>query len=102
MALILEKWMSPLTLIENWTKCFLCGKDIRIRVSTEEIGCTSRLPYSILNVHGNPPHVLIVYIDKRAFVRGQTQVDKIELTDELLTILKAKTHAPHLGKTPFT
>ncbi len=94
--------MAFLTVIENCTRCFICGQEIRFRIHTEEVECAPRIPYSILNVHGQPPHGVIIYVDRKAFVRGQDHVDKVELTEALAALLKSKLWRQELGESRFT
>ncbi len=72
-----------------------------MRVRTEELEKARRIPFSILNVHGNPPHGIVIYIDRKGFVRGQDQINRIELIKELGVLIKDKKWAPFGGEWVF-
>jgi hypothetical protein len=57
--------------------CPQCTYDINVNLSTQIIDGASRYPVSHAHLHGNPPHLLIMYVDKEYQVRGFEVSDTI-------------------------
>ena len=52
------------------TFCHGCQMDITVTVHKAVIDNANSYPVSHAHVHGEPPHVLVVYVDRQYLVRG--------------------------------
>ena len=66
--------------------CSLCNKRIEIKVPVDLAKNREYYPFEFLNIHGNPEHALMLFIDKNLIVR-----DTIVYED--LTFIKSKEKA---------
>ena len=73
-------------------KCKLCFEELTFKISAEEYKSIEEFPFEKEFVHGNPPHKLIVSINKMLEVNNfkieqmgkETSIDKKEMTNEVL------------------
>ena len=56
--------------VEYELSCPVCKENITIKVHKEVAITASRFPFEYVDVHGNPPHGITLYIDKNWMVRG--------------------------------
>lgn len=52
------------------TFCHACNHDINITIPTAIVEEATKFPVNHAHLHGQPAHVLIVYIDRQYLVRG--------------------------------
>jgi hypothetical protein len=55
--------------------CQNCKRDVDISVATELIDKAETFPVSHAHLHGTPPHVITVYLDRQLNVRGSEVTD---------------------------
>jgi hypothetical protein len=72
-------------------KCPICHEEIRFGVELGFLETIDRFPYPHVILHGNPLHILIVYIDADFRIRAVETVKSIEIqrnSDTFSQILK--------------
>jgi hypothetical protein len=52
------------------TFCHGCQQDIQVTISKTVVENAQSYPVSHAHLHGNPPHVLIIYVDRQYLIRG--------------------------------
>ena len=52
------------------TFCHGCQQDIRVTFPKAIVENAHSYPVSHAHLHGNPPHVLIIYVDRQYLIRG--------------------------------
>jgi len=55
--------------------CQGCKRDVDILVATEVVDKADTFPVSHAHLHGSPPHVITVYLDRQLNVRGSEVSD---------------------------
>jgi hypothetical protein len=75
-------------------KCKLCLKEIEFEVSAEEYNKTESFPIVKENIHGDPPHKLIVHINKYLeiedfAIENQLKADSKEISQEVINTVLA-------------
>jgi len=55
--------------------CQGCKRDVDISVATELVDKADTFPVSHAHLHGSPPHVITVYLDRQLNVRGSEVSD---------------------------
>jgi len=55
--------------------CQGCKRDVDVSVATEVVDKADTFPVSHAHLHGNPPHVITVYLDRQLNVRGSEVTD---------------------------
>lgn len=53
-----------------WVDCPICRKRIEVDVDEDTAKEVTHYPFSVVNVHGTPSHLLVIYIDAQWQVRG--------------------------------
>lgn len=60
-------------------KCPKCGEKISYEFSTDELRTSVQVPLSSVNIHGDPQHGLVVYVDRNAKIRGTQVVERYQV-----------------------
>ena len=63
-------------------RCPFCGEQVKIGLelgTLEKLKNDRRLPYPHLNIHGDPLHAMLCYIDKDLNVRNVGSIESIEI-----------------------
>ncbi len=55
--------------------CQSCKRDVDISVAKEVVENADTFPVSHAHLHGNPPHVITLYLDRQLNVRGSEVSD---------------------------
>ncbi len=74
---------EPEKFIEKSINCRLCGQEVRIRILANDLKTAKRIPLSVLDIHGNPSHGLLTYLDREGQIRGQELVEKVQMNNHL-------------------
>ncbi|MBD3338319.1 MAG: hypothetical protein GF353_04390 [Candidatus Lokiarchaeota archaeon] len=68
--------------VKNLHKCPVCGEQIKLSVKNETLDSfklNDRDLFPHINIHGNPQHAILCYIDKDRRVRSLTSVQSVEI-----------------------
>ncbi len=66
--------------------CPNCDRNLKFRIPQEELEKTRELyPFTFRYIHGQPPHSVTLYIDKKHDIRGQEFGDSIKLSNEIIS-----------------
>ena len=59
--------------------CPICKKEIISSVKKSIVSKQTRFPFEYMEIHGNPPHGLTLYIDKQWNIRGMELMRNINI-----------------------
>lgn len=71
-------------------KCPICDVPVRVRVRSETRLNQTMYPFEVTTIHGDPPHGVLLYVDKKGAVRGTSELQHVEMTASHPT---ARSHA---------
>nr|MDO8114976.1 hypothetical protein [Candidatus Sigynarchaeota archaeon] len=79
---------SPVSIVKALlltSKCEICGQVFKARVSSAELAGAAKYPFCHVILHGNPIHVLAIYVDNNGSVRAidsskSIQIDRTSAT----------------------
>lgn len=65
-----------------WADCPICGARIEVEVDVKTLKAAPYYPISVVNVHGRPSHLTVLFVDAEFQVRG-VEGHKVLVTEEV-------------------
>jgi len=83
--------------------CRRCGREVEVSIPRVRVETAETLPVSHSHLHGDPPHILTIYVDRQYQVRGSDISDGVTIEEPVrpapLTALTLLQVPPRLKKT---
>lgn len=83
--------------------CRICGREVEVTIPRVRVESADTLPVSHSHLHGDPPHILTIYVDRQYQVRGCDVSDGLTFEEPVhpapLTALTLLEVPPRLKKT---
>ena len=71
-----------------WANCPVCSKRVEVEIDEDTIKHAPSSPVSVVNVHGSPSHLMVLYVDSEFQIRGvEGHKTLVQETDEDLVTL---------------